>query len=273
MKKYFVVSDIHSFATNLKYALFQAGFRKTNKDHVIIVCGDIFDRGDEAVEVFDFFRTIPKKRTVFVRGNHEQLYLELLNKRFPEGHDLSNRTVETFCQIAGFPLEVLDDWENFSDTWQAIKEDVKNSEVTKWLQSKEWRNYYELGPYVFVHSFVPTRMNENMDIEYDPNWRKNKDWYDAVWGCPWAQYKNGYFKEEGKVLVCGHWHTSDFYLHLNYDKNHNGDIYWGDGLIGIDGGVRLDFKTGKYLHPQNVLVINSNFSIDKEKSKSYNKCS
>ena len=43
--KYFIVSDIHSFYVELKSALDKAGFNKRNKDHTLIVCGDIFDRG------------------------------------------------------------------------------------------------------------------------------------------------------------------------------------------------------------------------------------
>lgn len=39
--KYFVISDIHSFATEMKWVLRQAGFNKKNKYHTLIVCGDI----------------------------------------------------------------------------------------------------------------------------------------------------------------------------------------------------------------------------------------
>ena len=115
--KYFVVSDIHSDYTGLKTALKNAGFNKRNKDHTLIVCGDVFDRGSETVELYKFLTSIPKKRCILIKGNHELLYEELLDKSFPESHDFSNHTVDTFCQIAGYSPKILtsDYWSKFGD--------------------------------------------------------------------------------------------------------------------------------------------------------------
>ena len=55
MKKYFVISDIHGFYSSMKKSLFKAGFRKTNSNHVLIICGDLFDRGKESKKIFDFY--------------------------------------------------------------------------------------------------------------------------------------------------------------------------------------------------------------------------
>ena len=55
-KKYFVVSDIHSFCRELKKGLKQAGFDKENPDHVLIVCGDIFDRGHQTLQTYKFLK-------------------------------------------------------------------------------------------------------------------------------------------------------------------------------------------------------------------------
>jgi serine/threonine protein phosphatase 1 len=75
--KYFVISDIHSFATEMKWVLRQAGFNKKNKNHTLIVCGDIFDRGNETLEVYKYLKSIPKKSCILVKGNHESLYFDL----------------------------------------------------------------------------------------------------------------------------------------------------------------------------------------------------
>ena len=80
--KYFAVSDLHSFATELKASLRLAGYNKKNKDHVLIVCGDVFDRGDETLEIYKYLVDIPKKRRILIRGNHELLFLKLLKKVF-----------------------------------------------------------------------------------------------------------------------------------------------------------------------------------------------
>ena len=75
-KKMFVVSDVHGHYTLLREALDRAGFDKDNEDHLLICCGDYFDRGNENVEVLRFFERLQHK--VLLRGNHEDLLLKLL---------------------------------------------------------------------------------------------------------------------------------------------------------------------------------------------------
>ena len=50
--KYFIVSDIHGFARELKYSLNCAGFNKKDKNHTLVVIGDVFDRADVALETY-----------------------------------------------------------------------------------------------------------------------------------------------------------------------------------------------------------------------------
>ena len=45
--KYFAISDMHSFYSIAKKSLDEAGFDPDNENHTLVVCGDIFDRGDE----------------------------------------------------------------------------------------------------------------------------------------------------------------------------------------------------------------------------------
>lgn len=294
-RKYFVVSDIHSFYWQLKEALWKAGFRKTNKNHILIVCGDVFDRGDETVEVYSYLKSIPKKRCILIKGNHESLYKELLTKSFPDRYDFSNGTVRTFCNISGIDEKKLtrDYWleqtlnltldyeqieERLYSTWNQIKVIVANHEITAWLGSKQWRDYFELDKYIFVHSFIPLRLKEEWSethpyklrtfcYEYKPNWREATadEWEEATWGDPIDKFSYGFFEPEikkGKVLVVGHWHTSDFYKRLAHTLTDTQEIYYSKNLIAIDGGVIYDFYY-KYLHPQNVLVIDNNLCFDK----------
>lgn len=294
-KKYFVVSDIHSFASELKYSLRQAGFNKKNKDHTLIVCGDIFDRGDETVEVYKYLKSIPKKRCILIKGNHESLYKELLTKSFPDRYDFSNGTVRAFCNIAGIDEEKLSKYywieqsfvnsldydqieERLYSTWNQIKNIVANHEITKWLDSKQWRNYFELDKYIFVHSFIPTQVKDEWKemhpyklrsfcYEYKSDWREASDdeWELATWGDPIDNFEYDLFKPEadnGKILIVGHWHTSDFYKRLEKVPTDTQEIYYSKNLIAIDGGVKYDPLIG-YLHPQNVLVIDGDNLYDR----------
>ena len=285
--KYFIVSDIHSFCSELKSALWKAGFNKRNKDHTLIVCGDVFDRGSETVELYKFLTSIPKKRCILIKGNHELLYEELLEKSFPESHDFSNHTVDTFCQIAGYSPEILTPkyWRDLGDVpheriqqaWQEILTEVKQSPITAWLQSDRWKYWHEVGNYIFVHSFIPLKNLDRMPayytynrkFEYFKDWRKtanNFELEDATWGCPYQQYLDGHFKEEaanGKVLVCGHWAVTDFRQHINNKWSEDTGIYKFENIIGLDCGVWQYRDTKAYYHPQNVLVIDD---------KDFNKC-
>lgn len=267
MKTYFAISDVHSCFKPMKAALWAAGFRRTNKDHILIVCGDLFDRGDDTMQVYRYIKSLPKSRRILIRGNHELLYKMLLRKSFPDSYDFANGTVKTFCAVAGMSEEMLsarhwykagvDGYEAYNriiESWETIRKEVKASDLTKFVFSAaDWRDYFELGKYVFVHSFIPTgvkaeHMEEYLQYgyshddwrEFDPDWRgaARGAWDCAVWDCPFTEYDQGLFAPEasnGKVLVCGHWHAAAF--HERYEgaepmKNH--DIYVGEHLIALD---------------------------------------
>lgn len=275
-KKYFVASDIHSYLKPLKKSLREAGWNQKTKSHVLVVLGDIFDRGDETLGVYHFIRSIPKGRRVLVKGNHEELFLDLLKKDAPASYDYSNGTVKTMCQIAGVPDDYMDgtkllwdfldgevtvgEYDNAQDyvcqtlrsRFAEIKALVNASGIPDWLRSDEWVDYFELGDYVMVHSFIPlrepkTKMSDYYSSkEYFPEWRTDstaEEWSDARWGCPYRQYDDGLFKEPGKTLVCGHWHAFDFRQHyeggyyddvdLVRDKSIHG-IYRHDRIIALD---------------------------------------
>ena len=74
-KKIFVVSDVHGHCSLLNEALFNAGFDKDNEEHLLVCCGDYFDRGNENVEVLKFFERL--KHKVLLRGNHEDLLMKV----------------------------------------------------------------------------------------------------------------------------------------------------------------------------------------------------
>lgn len=234
MKKYFFMSDIHSYAKCMKEALKRAGFNKNNPNHILVICGDVFDRGFDTLEVFDYLMSLPKERRVMIRGNHELLYLELLESNFPGQHDFSNGTVRTFCAIAcidetelNIRAKIADSYifnngssksdvqQEVMKTWQTVKQRVEASPITAWLRSDEWVNYFEIDDLICVHSFIPLRVRNTEEtkwiknyppyqvhprlLEVIPNWRteaKRLDWEDATWGCPYKQFDAGLFNGE-----------------------------------------------------------------------------
>lgn len=290
MKKYFVVSDIHSFYNALIEGLKRAGYDQENPNHILVVCGDIFDRGGQPLEVYNFLISLPKERRVLIRGNHEYLLRELINRQMPYSHDESNGTWQTLLDIAGINIqetyirwsyvcEVLDLNDNFAEynrrneqehnrvkkVNHKIFHNRKVNQILKWIfDSNEWVNFFETPHYIFVHGWIPL-LNDGGYLssgkeEYDPNWREasTNAFELASWGCPWKKEQLG-FNQTGKTIVCGHWHTSDFWNNLDYfnDSNHHlssyeNPIYISDkypSLIGIDSCTALT-------HVVNVLVLN-----------------
>lgn len=282
-KKYFIVSDIHSFFTALIKGLDQAGFDRNNKDHVLIVCGDIFDRGFETIEVYKFLRGLPKSRCILIRGNHEDLYFDLLKKDYPDSYDYSNGTVRTFAAIAKVHENSVNPYyvsmlnEDFKENWAKVKEKVEKSAITKWLRSDRWINYYELDDNIFVHSFIPYKLKDAFAgivsrklpidyFEYNPDWRKadDKSWLEATWGCPYKEFRAGLAKgeiENGKRIICGHWHASDFHESFGTKgKIDDYDIYFGENLVALDACTALTDKV-------NVLVISKDGYFDQYGNK------
>ena len=56
MAKFFVTSDVHGFFDIFHKSLLDKGFEIDNPEHHLIVCGDLFDRGDQVVELFEFVK-------------------------------------------------------------------------------------------------------------------------------------------------------------------------------------------------------------------------
>ena len=245
-KRYFISSDIHGFFDEWQKALRGKGFDIANPDHIIVVCGDIFDRGSKPLEVYGFLRGLPRERRILIRGNHETLLRELVDRRYALDHDYHNRTLDTLYFLAGLPEEsehtkqfyrectlhgaTYDDpvWRQIRDKHERERKSIwrgKVIEVLDWIGSDEWVDYWETANHIFVHSWIPVNeyymtdkwgysMKTSPD-EYRGDWREatHAEWEDAMWGCPWKKAQEG-LNKTGKTIVCGHWHTSDFFNNL-----------------------------------------------------------
>ena len=126
--KYFITSDVHSCFIELKEALDKAKFNP--KEDAFISLGDNFDRGDDSYEMYKFLKHLPHK--ILIRGNHEDLLQEVVNKGFFERHDFSNGTYKTIIDI--LHKEVLDFSED--DTSYIIQQ-FKETDFYKWFMEEK----------------------------------------------------------------------------------------------------------------------------------------
>lgn len=229
MKKYFVVSDVHSFYDELMKALDEKGFQTDNSDHYLIVAGDLFDRGPKTRELYDFVNRLGN-RFIYVRGNHEDLLedcvADIVSGRFIGRHHFGNGTVRT---VANF-CELEDEWElAVSRRPETLNQLVytKTRSLLEFIASKAV-DYFELGDYIFVHGWVPT-INENLGpfskkpLRLAPKewWDDQEDyssrdiWRDARWTNGMQAWKDGCVIP-GKTIVCGHWNCSWGWSYLDH---------------------------------------------------------
>ena len=250
MAKLFCVSDIHGFYDEMKEALDGAGFDSNNEEHWLVVCGDVWDRGSQPVEVMNYLNSLPRK--VLVKGNHESLLQELCERGYPGGHDYSNGTFDTVCEFGGAGLG-----RSFEECCIITEQRTKN-----FIYSMV--PYFETKNYIFVHSFVPLKNLDGLPMYYtrnrkfaiDPDWRHAhaSAWEDARWGNPYELAAKGFLPD--KTLVFGHFHTS-WPRHKYEGKPEFGEgadfsTYYGDGYVAIDGCCAYSGKI-------NCLVIEDDF--------------
>ncbi len=236
-KKLFVVSDIHGHYTLLKDALNKVGFDKDNPEHLLICCGDYFDRGRENLDVLKFFERL--KHKVLLRGNHEDLLLKLLQTGKVLPHNYINGTMQTLTDFFGkYSIDPVDDTIDFSGKTRMV------DRVCDFID--ETINYFATENYVFVHGWLPEKVKTTDELKKV----SDSDWEQSRW-IKWIEKYDGLRPLEDKELVCGHVPT--FYAN-KFDKHRDKndyEIFYGNGIIAIDAGT---FDT-KHV---NVLVLEDN---------------
>ena len=105
--KYYVTADLHGFYTPFHEALTDSGFFQDVAPNKLIILGDLFDRGFEAVRLQEFILDLmDQDRIILIKGNHEDLFQELVTVcgGLPYGHHVSNGTYDTALQLTNYDL-------------------------------------------------------------------------------------------------------------------------------------------------------------------------
>lgn len=245
--KYYIVSDVHSYYSILRRTLDEKGF-SLNKDHVLVLLGDAFDRGEETRDTAKFLLSLyDQGKLIYVLGNHEELLVKCL-QQLSRGDD---------------PIDIATSYHSINGTWQSLlaianmteSEAVSHPQtlVANVLSSRVYKellascvDYFETDKYIFTHGYIPCiekGFSPYISYSYNPDWREaaTEEWYRARWynGVKIAVESN--VREEQKTIVCGHWHTSAF--HAKYEKKGSewgsdadfAPFYSEDGaVVGID---------------------------------------
>ena len=248
MSKFFIMSDIHGFYDEMKLALDKAGFDPNNEEHWIITCGDHFDRGPKPAEVMKYLQELPRK--ILVKGNHEELLMDCIDRGYALSHDWHNGTAQTIIDLA--PSAEAFDLACSTAYWR-VKDFIDGMS-----------DYFETKNYIFVHSWVPliskddlpSYYTRNRSFEFRLDWREAsaKEWQDSRWGNPFDIAEQGLLPD--KTIVFGHWHSSTGWAKTEgrseFGEDAKFEPYYGNGFIGIDACTA-------YSDQVNVLVLEDEF--------------
>lgn len=232
--RYYVIADVHGFYTPMVSALSEAGFFDDPAPHRLIVLGDLFDRGREAVKVQQFISELmDREAVILIRGNHEDLFEEFVtvDEGAPLFHHRSNGTFDTALQLTSSdagpaPIRPF-------DLAEAGRQTVFYRKILPAM-----RDYYETQHYIFVHGWIPCEKGRG-NYGYLSDWRnapgelwRSARWINGMIAC-------GTVNEPGKTIVCGHWHASFGHTMIDGDgAEFGGDAdfrpYYGRGIIAMD---------------------------------------
>ncbi len=238
MKKLFVISDIHGFYTEMKSALDEAGFRENDEEHLLICCGDYFDRGKENLRVLEYLEKVNNK--VLIRGNHEDVILPMLESGRFHPKIFISKASETFKEMFGEGC--LDEEKETVDFSSDLP--LKERLIS---HINSCRDYFETENYIFTHGWLPfEEKNGRLFILKDLSRATYEKWHLARK----TKWTEAYFTSDrpSKTLVCGHYPT--FYANKvdSLRKSDDCSVYYGKGLIAVDAGTD---SSGKF----NLLVL------------------
>lgn len=234
--RYYVVSDVHGYFSELMSALNEKGYFTDTEPHKLVICGDLFDRGQEALKLQSFILDLlAKDAVILIKGNHEDMALKLLNGWHQGSYERhshnSNMTVDTVYQLTGTTPRDLATRPN-----EVGKAFLETPFIQKLIPAMI--DYLETPHYILVHGWIPCTVDTSkavFEYSYMKGWRDaDKDAWE------YARWFNGMLAahcgavEADKTVICGHYRCSFGHVQYEGGSADNYTPYFGDGVIAID---------------------------------------
>lgn len=266
-KKIFAISDLHGHYSLTIKSLKDAGWDENNENHLLIVCGDCFDRFEENLIIFEWlYRLTKENKAIVLRGNHDSMLINYLDGTSISPFNYTqNGTCETIDDFLGrtrsFESWCLIDKKceptigAFATFIKESREEINNEypNLLPWLKSLPW--YYETDNYIFTHASID---NTALDWHYPHCILYDKvDWEALTWDD--GSFINKKINNTNKTIVIGHYSTEK--LRKIYNINNN--VENKHSILKYDNKIFLDACT--ILSKQvNVLVIEDNLLKEEE---------
>lgn len=221
-KRMFAIGDIHGCLNEPRILLeYLQAQQQLDQDDLVIFIGDYIDRGSESKPVIEYLLEFKLKfpKTIFLRGNHEDMLLGYLGLEGSQGAAYIQNGGADFLSSYG----LLD----------APNEDVIISgipeEHLKFLQETE--NYVIAGDYVFAHAGLsPLRALRSQRTE-DLFWIRDEF--------------IGNIHHFEKTVVFGHTPYKDILFHIPYKIGIDTGLVYGNMLSCIEVREGEIFQVGR----------------------------
>jgi serine/threonine protein phosphatase 1 len=205
-RRLFAIGDIHGHADEIGLLLdYLVEKKDCNAEDLVVFIGDYIDRGNGSKQVIERMLAVQKEwpKTVFLKGNHEEMLLSFLGFGGPNGEFYLRNGGHAFFQSYG--IEGL-------GSLTSVKEHIPEAHLA-FLRSLELG--VSVGEFIFVHAGVsPTRSLDRQREE------------DLLWIREEFLHHPHPFE---KTVVFGHTAFNQVFLDLPY-------------RIGIDTGVAYGNK-------------------------------
>ena len=210
------ISDAHGENTKLLKLLQKTEYNP--ETDLLVVVGDMIDRGEENLDILETCEKLHKKGAVLIKGNHEQFAQECIAEM------VKNDTWRSQ------PLDILYNWYTHNgggNMYDEIKDlsTKKLVEILNFIQSLSL--YFSINDYIFAHAGANVDKAIEDNTEDELVWERKSFYY-----CP--AYTD-------KIIVFGHIPTWLLYSGKAKEKcNHKNARIWYDKMnqdkIGIDCG-------------------------------------
>ena len=244
--KYFVISDIHGFYDEAIKALNEKGYDSNNENHMLLVLGDIFDRGKKSLEVYNWLKSLTDEgKAIILKGNHDDFLIKFLTdyslpeNQFNYYHNGLESTIKSFLKTKDGFREYLkmkekdnikvDRYTAFK-AWNSLAKDIINKKypyLLLWMSS--FKYYYETDHYIFTHA--------SLDTEAENFKKPKRSFNDLLWDS--GDFFGKDLKYINKTVVVGHFSTSDVRKMYGLKNSNSHDILVREDkkIIMIDGTV------------------------------------
>lgn len=258
-KKYYFISDIHSYYDEMIAALKDFEYDENDPNSKLIVLGDIFDRGTQAIQTYQYLKRLTDEgKAIVLYGNHHKFLIDFLEgtdkSAFNYNYNGLNETLadfwhrtmpfESYLLFEYVDNDIDDAYAKFA---KVCSRDIKKEfpDLLPWLKSMP--RYFETNETIATHGALDL---ECKDWHFPEKTRHNLRGWDAL------DFDDGNFilqkNTTGKRVIVGHFGTGHLRQKHNLgDKEDYSILHTKDNKYFIDGCTA-------YTHKVNVLVVIEN---------------